>query len=230
VAFTDLIRAGVLVETAGALGLHPSLAHDLEILAQPQVLVRTWTRYRTAAVTAVHALAGSLGGGLVMAGDRVELSMFPAYRLGTELVRLVPEIPRLPANPELARSGEFSVTHVVTLGSPVRGMAVPPSVQVQSLENAHDIVPHLDAKANPDLPNWTTVSIDRGTGDITDNHDVRASYEPIAADVDQLWKPNDGGTPDPSVSQFLNSAGAFLAGSGITTQAFSFLRSTQHSP
>jgi hypothetical protein len=117
---------------------------------------------------------------------------------------------------DFVSSGKFNVTHVVTAGAPVGGMQVPNSVQVLSMENAHDIVPHLDGRPNPDHPNWTTVAVDRGVGDITTNHDMVSSYLPIAGDIDR--------SGDPSVRQFVGSANAFLGRSGVQTQVFDFHR------
>jgi PGAP1-like protein len=119
---------------------------------------------------------------------------------------------------DFVTAGKFNVTHVVTAGSPVGGMQVPKSVQVLSMENAHDIVPHLDGRPNHDLPNWTTVSVDRGAGDISSNHDARLSYLPIAVEVDT--------SSDPSVRHFLGSSQAFLGGSSVSTRVYAFHRSS----
>jgi hypothetical protein len=53
-----------------------------------------------------------------------------------------------------------NLTHVVTAGSPVGHVPVPPQVQVLSLEHVGDVVPLADLTANPDLPHWTTVRRD----------------------------------------------------------------------
>ncbi|WP_459643230.1 hypothetical protein, partial [Kineococcus sp. NUM-3379] len=55
---------------------------------------------------------------------------------------------------------EFTVTHVVTAGSPVAMAEVPPQVQVLSLEHSEDLVTVLDGADNPDTPSWTTVRRD----------------------------------------------------------------------
>jgi len=65
-----------------------------------------------------------------------------------------------------ASSGRYRVTHVVTLGSPVAHLRVPRSVRILSVENKHDIFPHLDGRDNPDEPNHTTVTFDEQYGDI----------------------------------------------------------------
>jgi hypothetical protein len=63
---------------------------------------------------------------------------------------------QLAADPAVRR--EFRITHVVTAGSPVAVSGVPDDVQVLSLEHTDDLVPRLDGVANPDRPNWVTVS------------------------------------------------------------------------
>jgi hypothetical protein len=167
--------------------------------------------------TNVHALAGEptayengIERALMLAGvPRDAPVMFVGHSQGGMVA--------VRAANDFVTAGRFNVTHVVTAGSPVGGMQVPKSVQVLSMENAHDIVPHLDGRPNPDLPNWTTVTVDRGVGDITSNHAPQISYLPIAGDIDA--------SADPSVRRFLGSSGAFLGGSGVSIQAFAFHRS-----
>jgi hypothetical protein len=120
---------------------------------------------------------------------------------------------------EFVQSGQFNVTHVVTAGSPVARMPVPSSVQVLSLENQHDIVPHLDARDNPDLPNRTTVTFDRQYGTVGDNHGIDTSYTPAAIAVD--------GSGDPSVRRYLDSASAFLNGTTATSHVYQVTRGQQ---
>lgn len=52
---------------------------------------------------------------------------------------------------------EFTISSVVTAGSPVGRIEVPAEVSVLALEHEQDAVPMLDAADNPDRPNWTTV-------------------------------------------------------------------------
>jgi hypothetical protein len=117
---------------------------------------------------------------------------------------------------DFVQSGQFNVTHVVTAGSPVARMPVPSSVQVLSLENQHDIVPHLDARDNPDLPNRTTVTFDRQYGTVGDNHGIASSYTPAAIAVDS--------SGDPSVRKYLDSAGDFLNGDTATSHVYQVTR------
>src|SRR3712207_6522248 len=88
----------------------------------------------------------------------------------------------------------YDVRSVVTAGSPVARAGVPPSVQVLALENAHDIVPHLDGRSNDDDPNVTTVTFDRQTGSIGENHGIGSAYRYGARAVDR--------STDPSIEAF----------------------------
>jgi hypothetical protein len=112
-------------------------------------------------------------------------------------------------------SGQFHVTHVVTLGAPVGRLAVPDSVQMLSVENSNDIVAHLDAADNPDAPNRTTVTFSDDHGKVGANHDL-STYQPAA-------RPLDAST-DPSVVAFRDSAGAFLSGSTVTSEVYQVRR------
>jgi len=97
----------------------------------------------------------------------------------------------------------YNVTHVVTAGSPIALADVPPDVQVLSLENSHDVVPHLDGADNEDQPNLTTVGFDHQAGSVGDNHALEGGYSEAARAVDQ--------SDDPSLTHFTDSASAFLA-------------------
>ncbi len=118
----------------------------------------------------------------------------------------------LAAARDLARSGEFHVTHVVTAGSPIARIPTPAGVQVLALENAGDVVPHLDGARNPDRRRLTTVSLDRDQGDIGLNHDLERSYVPGGADVDA--------STDPSVQAYLAGLRGFLCADQADTTVF----------
>jgi pimeloyl-ACP methyl ester carboxylesterase len=110
---------------------------------------------------------------------------------------------------EWKRTGEFNVTHVVTAGAPVAGMAVAESVRVLSLENRRDVVPQLDAAANRDRSNHTTVRFDTNVRGVVANHDMAGTYVPAARALsDPAYAQN------PSVRDWTGSAGAFLARPG----------------
>jgi len=104
----------------------------------------------------------------------------------------------------------FNVTHVLTAGSPIGRVDIPANVQVLSLENSHDIVPHLDAAPHPDRPNPPTVTFDNQLGTIGDDHSTDRSYLPAAQALDT--------STDPSVTAYRNGAGAFL-GTGNNVQS-----------
>lgn len=107
------------------------------------------------------------------------------------------------ATTDLKANG-YNVTHVVTAGSPVGRIDVPSDVQVLSLENRNDIVPHLDASDNPDSPNRTTVTFDNQTGGFSGNHAIRENYTDAARQLDS--------GSDPSVARFKESANVFFSG------------------
>jgi pimeloyl-ACP methyl ester carboxylesterase len=111
------------------------------------------------------------------------------------------------------REEGFNVTHVVTIGSPIATIPVPRDVQVLALEHANDVVPRLDGRSNPDLPNVTTVTRHPGGSAVYDDpigpHGSREYWE-TAQRVDR--------SGDPSVTTFLRSAAPFLAGEPRTGQ------------
>ncbi|SDC88941.1 lipase family protein [Actinokineospora iranica] len=106
----------------------------------------------------------------------------------------------------------YNVTHVVTAGSPVGGVDIPDSVQMLSLENSGDIVPHLDAEDNPDSDNRTTVTFDNQTGTIGGNHQINGNYTDAATALDS--------SNDPSVQRFRESAGVFFGGKEVDTHQY----------
>ncbi len=118
----------------------------------------------------------------------------------------------------LAR-GEFTVTHVVTAGSPVGRTAgsLPAQVRLLALENTQDVVPHLDGVANPDRVNVTTASGRRGDGTVVGDHTVGSAYLPLAADV--------ASSRDPSIRDFLASAAPYFAADSVETHTYQIRRS-----
>jgi hypothetical protein len=115
-------------------------------------------------------------------------------------------------------SGQFTITHVVTAGSPI-GLtvgALPRSVQVLALENSRDLVPHLDGVANPDEPNITTVSGTHGNGAVVDDHAIDSTYLPLSIDTER--------SHDTSIRGFLSSARDYFRGVAVRTCAFQIVR------
>jgi hypothetical protein len=83
-----------------------------------------------------------------------------------------------------AKDGRFTVTHVVTAGSPVARMDVPHGVQVLSLENRYDLVPRLDGQPPPPAANRVTVMFDAQSHDVGRNHAMESTYLPAAREID----------------------------------------------
>ena len=115
-------------------------------------------------------------------------------------------------------SGEFNVTHVITAGAPI-GLtvgAVPSSVQVLALENASDVVPHLDGRANPDRVNVTTATSRHGDGTVVGDHDIEGAYLPVAADVQA--------SDNRSIRDFLTGAAGFFHARDVVTHTYQISR------
>lgn len=113
---------------------------------------------------------------------------------------------------QVVATGEFAVTNVVTAGSPVARLPVPDSVEVLSIENDGDVVPHAEGADNPDRINHTTVTAHHNSGDAVANHDLTRSYVPAAADVDA--------SADPSVRNSVRGLQPFLTGGQASTVVF----------
>jgi hypothetical protein len=117
-----------------------------------------------------------------------------------------------------ARTGEFHVGRVITAGAPAGLLMdrVPATVQVLALENAGDVVTHLDGRRNPDRANVTTVTLHRDRGDVGRNHDLADSYLPGADDV--------VASPDPSVQAYLRDLAPFLGTGTVHTERYLITR------
>jgi hypothetical protein len=105
----------------------------------------------------------------------------------------------------------FTVTHVLTAGSPVADYAVPEQVRVLALEHTDDLVPALDGRRDPDRAGWVTVrgvSGGRRPLDPEGAHDV-GGYVRTAALVDA--------SRDPSIRAWCAGLAPFLAGRGVTS-------------
>lgn len=112
---------------------------------------------------------------------------------------------------EYSRDGRFTVTHVVTAGSPIARMDVPASVSVLALENRFDLVPQLDGRPPPAEANRVTVVFDAQHHDIGRNHAIAATYLPAGGLV-------DADVGDPSLAAWRAGAGAFLAPDDASVQ------------
>jgi hypothetical protein len=117
---------------------------------------------------------------------------------------------------DFVAAGQYNVTHVVTAGSPVGRIPVPDGVQMLSLENRGDIVPHLDAAENRARDNHTTVTFDNQSGTVGGNHAIGGNYVDAARQLDA--------STDPSVRRFRDSAGIFVSGSSVQTHQYTVER------
>jgi len=109
---------------------------------------------------------------------------------------------------ELARDHEFTVTHVVTAGSPIGLDRLPSSISVLSLENRGDIVPELDGADNPDRANWITATVDHGDRTALGRHAI-GSYLAGAADFDR--------DRDQAADHWRSGAQGFLEATSVRT-------------
>jgi hypothetical protein len=115
---------------------------------------------------------------------------------------------------DAVRSGRFEVTNVVTAGSPVGHTvgAVPSSVQVLALENAEDIVPNLDGRANPAKRNVLTVTADVPSHDFGAAHHLDDTYESVAGAAEH--------SGDPAVDYYLSGTDEYLDADSVRTERY----------
>jgi hypothetical protein len=90
-------------------------------------------------------------------------------------------------------------------------MTAPTGVQVLSLENRHDVVPHTDGRENADAAGHVTVVFEHEGAGIGPNHSTATAYAPAAHALDD--------SADASVRAWLAGAQDFLAGRGETATA-----------
>lgn len=90
------------------------------------------------------------------------------------------------SDPKLAK--KYNVKSVVTLGSNTGGFRPAPGVHMVALENTADIVPRLDGRANPNVPNLTTVQTYKNAGGISANHSKE-----LYAQVARAWERSGDG-------------------------------------
>ncbi|MHA3700539.1 alpha/beta fold hydrolase, partial [Jatrophihabitans sp. YIM 134969] len=138
---------------------------------------------------------------------------------GTEVLFVGHSLGGMVALAAAGRAGAsgYRVGGVVTAGSPLGAIAPPPGVPVLALENARDLVPHLDGAANPAGPDVTTVTVDHPHAATGDNHGLEPAYLPGAADVDA--------STDPSVVAARARLAPFLSADTVQTHVFVVSRS-----
>lgn len=109
----------------------------------------------------------------------------------------------------------WKVAGVLTAGSPLARIPVPPGVPVLALENADDVVPGLDGRWPADLRSVTTARFRRQTGSVEGNHGLD-TYADAA----------DGLPESPSVAAWRRATAGFLAGGAvISTRRYAVTRS-----
>lgn len=183
---------------------------------------KSWDPGHTDDVTSLSTNARALVGSPTTYERGVLQAMDRAGVCSTDQVMLVGHseggMVAVTAARDAVRTGRFDVTHVVTAGSPI-GRTVgelPESVRVLALENDADVVPELDATANPAKPNVTTVGFHVDTGTITGNHGLDTAYEHGAKRIDA--------SDDASIRAFTDSAEGFLSGTDEDTEAYLITR------
>jgi hypothetical protein len=155
---------------------------------------------------AVHLLAGeqTAAAGAVVAAMRVAgvRSGEPVMLAGHSEGGMVAAA--LTANPSVRAA--FDITHVVAFGAPISAVRVPPGVQVLSVQHTDDLVPRLDGAADPDRPEWVTVSRQWGRG-----------QDPFAAHRAGAYAVTGGlidASADPGVQAWRRGARTFLVPPG----------------
>jgi pimeloyl-ACP methyl ester carboxylesterase len=115
---------------------------------------------------------------------------------------------------DAVRSGRFRVTNVVTAGSPVGNTvgSVPRSVHVLALENAEDLVPTLDGRANPATRNVLTVTADIPSHDLGTAHHLDNAYESVAEAAEH--------SGEPAVDYYLAGAEQYLDADSVRTERY----------
>lgn len=105
---------------------------------------------------------------------------------------------------------KYSVRSVVSVGAPIADFPIPGHVRVLAVEHDRDVVPNLDGAANPDRPNWTTVTrrLPR-TGDGA----AGAHEAPAYSRTMKLIAAN----PPPAVAAWLAANRKFLGGGKSTS-------------
>jgi hypothetical protein len=94
-----VLRRRGLVDGDGT--LVPAVAANLTVLAAPAVTVRIEVTLPHRARTSLFTVSGGLSAALRQLDDgELELALFPAWELGTELTRAVPDLPEHASTPD----------------------------------------------------------------------------------------------------------------------------------
>ncbi len=109
----------------------------------------------------------------------------------------------------------YTVTHVVTGGSPISGFAVPGDVQVLAFEFTEDPVAASEGARNPDSANWTTV---RGDAPLLPGETALPGIAGAhASDRYAQFAQQAVGAGNASIDHFTGSSSAFFDGPKIVT-------------
>lgn len=101
---------------------------------------------------------------------------------------------------------------VVTAGAPLGLTAPPPGVPVLALENAGDVVPHLDGRSDPTSADVVVATVNHPGPTVGAAHSLRESYLPGARDIDV--------DSDPSVVAVRERLAPFLNADTRATQVY----------
>jgi pimeloyl-ACP methyl ester carboxylesterase len=133
---------------------------------------------------------------------------------------------------------EFTVTHVMTAGSPVSRFTPPAGVTVLSLEHEQDPVPRVDGRGNPASSDWVTVTRD-STGDLArpvkegEDNPVDTAFEshvPLSNYTATARYAQEAG--DPSVDRVVDGMSVFLTDdpNAVTSQDYRMTRELPEEP
>ena len=116
---------------------------------------------------------------------------------------------------QLAGSGRFTVTNVVTAGSPIAEIDIPDDIEVIALENKDDPIPYADRGLNEASGNVLTITVDTAASGIH-AHYISEGYAPALDAV---------ATSDvPQIEHALESLQPYLEADRATTYTYSITR------
>ena len=166
------------------------------------------------AVRDVGAIASNVAGQPSAYGDGITQAMRSAGVGADEPVLVVGHsLGGMQAVNLLHQQHDFSVTNVVTLGSPIAGQEIPARVQVLSLENAGDVVPSSLGERNSPTANHVTVEFSDPAAGF--EHGL-SHYLSGAEAVDR--------SDAPGIVEQRAALGGFLNGSHSSSQGFVITR------
>lgn len=82
----------------------------------------------------------------------------------------------------LAKSGSYKVSGLVSVGGQIGNVEIPKEVPVLAIENKNDLMAKLDFRENPNNKNWLTVEL--GGSNVFEAHDIKV-YESQAHHIDE---------------------------------------------